>query len=188
MTSSTLLVYVQWTGHVLAAATVAAPPGQDIQPAALAGLQLPVRYIGGSSSPDVEVCVPAEELAVLPVDSQAVKIDSALSMEVRPDRSVAALGSVPLASSFVKFTANNTLTVTFPSPSTDKALVWARVQPQLVSNLGQLADGSRTAHGEDPGTGTVNLTMQPPLPHSVPYSILVLVSGFPPLLFTLTTP
>jgi hypothetical protein len=82
MSISTHLLYVQATGHVLAAATVAVPPPQDPKPEVLAGALLPVRYIGAPTAPADEVLVPADQLSLLTVDSQLVPIANALEFFV----------------------------------------------------------------------------------------------------------
>src|SRR4051794_2037591 len=78
MSASILLLYVKTTGHVLTAATVAAPPDGEVKPEALAGQALPVQYLGNPPSPATALAsVPANQLAVAAVDSQTVPIEQA---------------------------------------------------------------------------------------------------------------
>jgi hypothetical protein len=67
MSASTLVLYTKTTGHVLAAATVAAPPSGEIKPESLAGDSLQVRYLGhpDSNFAQAQITVPADELLVL---------------------------------------------------------------------------------------------------------------------------
>ncbi|HEX5143944.1 MAG TPA: hypothetical protein VFW21_08755 [Mycobacterium sp.] len=66
--SKLTVVYLQSTGHVLAAVTRAAPPDSAEQVTALTGPHLPVRGIGGASP--VAVSFPADYLAATTVDDE----------------------------------------------------------------------------------------------------------------------
>lgn len=190
MSASTLLLYAKATGHVLAAATVGAPPAQDPKPEALAGAALPVRYIDGAKTPELEVLVPAAQLGILRVDSQVASVSNAREMFVNPDNQVSATSTSEITDVVLKA---NSLEVKFTPQTTDTVTVWARIQPQkppqLVSDPEQLAAASRTSSIDfkppttpsTPGETTVHLTFET-LTINVDYSVLVLVSGFVPFL------
>jgi hypothetical protein len=185
--SSSYLLYAQTTGHVLAAATIAAPPPQDPKPEALAGALLPVRYIGHPIVPDDEVLVPADQLSILSVDSQSVPIGNALEFFINSQNTPEQWDP---AKTIVSLSGTGTdLTITLPA-LTDTVSVWARVQPKIAGDSVQLASGSRTAIKKDVAP-TVPPSPQPVKLHLLPltpgnYSTLVLVSGFMPSLTTVT--
>jgi hypothetical protein len=191
MSSSTFLLYVQTTGHVLAAATIAAPPPQDPKPEVLAGALLPVRYSGAPTAPADEVLVPADQLSVLSVDSQLVPIGNALGIFVDPQKTPLPLDPNLLVTSQI-FSSNTDLTITFKPTSTATVSIWARVQLQKVGDPVQLAAKSRTATIDvtptaaqvTAGSATFPLTLLPL--DKGDYSTLVLVSGFMPSLKTAT--
>jgi len=187
MSSSTYLLYVQTTGHVLAAATIAAPPPQDPKPEVLAGALLPVRYRGAPIVPDDEVLVPADQLSVLSVDPQLVPIGNAFGVSVDSQKSPVFHPTQAVTSQ--TFPSNTDLRVTFTPTSTSTVSIWARVQPQKVGDPVQLATGSRTKTIDVTPTATqvgkaasFDLTLLPLAKGD--YSTLVLVSGFMPSLKT----
>jgi hypothetical protein len=173
MSTSTLLLYVPETGHVLAAATVASPPAQTPKPEALAGALLPVR------DSVVEVLVPANRLAVLSVDPPSTIIDQTRELIVSPvDQS---LGPLAANNKVTNVTVTkNMITIALSSIRTENVSVWATIQP-----LDQLASASQTQSTKivEP-TQPVDLTLLPLA--SGRYSMLVLVSGYMPSLSTAT--
>jgi hypothetical protein len=190
MSGKTFVLYVQSTGHVLAAATIAAPPPQDPKPEVLAGALLPVRYIGSPSAPADEVLVPADQLSVLSMDSKSMPIGSALGVFVNPQKTPVPFDPTQAVASQT-FPSNTDLRITFTPTSTNTASIWARVQPQKVGDPVQLAAGSRTATLDVTPTAaqvgastSFDLTLLPLAKGD--YSTLVLVSGFVPSLNTAT--
>jgi hypothetical protein len=182
MSASTLLLYTNATGHVLAAATVAAPPSGAIDPETLAGDPLPVRYVGDPAAVDfatAQATVPSAELAVLSVDAKAAPVDQARTFVIQNN------APVPL-NVLNKLTvgldpSREILNVTCSPAPTGKVSVWTRVEwagtrgpadppipPQLVSL-------------ELPSvTGPIKVPLQTLAPGN--YWALVLVTGYVPSL------
>ncbi len=194
MSGSTYLLYVKATGHGVAAATAVAVPAQDPTPEALAGPSLPVRYIDPSTTPpELEVHIPADQLAVLSVDPKALSLNDTRTTIVLADKSLSPVdvtNTMTTPPLFVSGTTNK-LHVTFPVKSPDKLTIWARIQPlgppQLVTDPEQLAAASRTASAPYtppspfPTSDKIDLDFEP-LSTTGFHSVLVLVSGVMPSL------
>lgn len=181
-----MLLYTKATGHVLGAASLAAPPSGDVKPEALAGDFLPVRHNGDPTTNvlnEPAVTIPASELAVLSVDAAAVTIATARMIFV----DLATKTPKPLPASMPTLALNNSiLTVTFPPVSTAKTTIWARIGP---INSGSTAVQPQTVSVDVTPPGTANTAFQltlTPLPSGEEYGVLALVPGLIPALHKFT--
>jgi hypothetical protein len=181
MSASILLLYVKTTGHVVSAATVAAPLDGEVKPEALAGQALPAKYLGNPLS---LASVPADQLAVVAADSQTVPIEQARNYFIQKDNTPSILDP---ARTIINVTATHAL-VTFdlsPIP-TEETTLSVRIEwigaPPGPPNPVQVIDRKLVP----PITNPVNIQLQtlPPSPVGT-YSVLVLAQGFVPLLTTI---
>lgn len=177
-----ILLYTKATGHVLGAASLAAPPSSDVKPEALAGDFLPVRHNGDPTENvlgEPAVTVPASELAVLSVDAATVTIATARMTFV----DLATKTPKPLNVSTPTLTlTNSTLTVSFLPVSTAKTTIWARIGP---INSGSTAVQPQTVSVEVTPPSITNTSSQltlTPLPSGEEYGVLALVPGLIPAL------
>lgn len=190
MSAPILLIYVEKTGHVVAAATAVAPSAGDPTPDMFVGESLPVRYIGDPTDPPRnEVQIPANQLAVLSADPQLVAIDAALEHFVKPDKTTPKLPSTKIGA--VGFVGHDTIKINLKATTTDKIAIFVRIQPQASLDPAELAAKSRTAFIDyaPPDTNAHDLSIPfDALPDSGAYTTLVLVSGFQPSLKTTALP
>jgi hypothetical protein len=188
MSATILLLYAKSTGHVLAAATVAAPPDGEVKPEALAGQALPMQYVGNPNalSPATALAsVPADQLAVLSVDSLTVPIEQARTYFIKPDNTPSMLDPLNTVTCIVA-TTRDAIDVHFVVVPTVETNLSVRIgwigPPPGPSNPVQAIDKKLTL----PITSPVHIPLQtlPPSPADT-YSALVLMQGFVPLLSTI---
>ena len=182
MSASILLLYVKTTRHVLTAATVAAPPDGEVKPEALAGQALPAKYLG---TPLSLASVPADQLAVLAVDSQTVAIDQARNYYIKPDNTPSTLGPAITCTVATTRDAIDVLLGVVPTVETNLSvrIEWIGAPPGPLNPV-QVIDKKLTP---PIGSSTVHVALPHPLPPSPAgtYSVLVLAQGFVPLLTTI---
>jgi len=187
MSASTLLLYTRKTGHVLAAATVAAPPNGEVDAEMLAGPLLPVDHLGDPTKPDfdtAQITVPADELLVLSVDAKAVPIDQARTHIVKlKEKTPTPLDPTKTITGPATPTANG-FSVSFTSLSAEPTVVWARVE---AANAGGSPPQTIATDVNPTGANQV-LTVHVPLQAlaSGNYWTLVLVPGLVPSLSKIT--
>lgn len=188
MSVSTRLLYTRTTGHVLAAATTAAPASAEIKPEDLAGESFPVRYIGNPASSAFAIVrsrIPASELAVVTVDSHAVPISQIHTIIVNPeDKKPGSLDSSRTINSVAfSSTARTALAVTISAGLTAKASGMIRIERMTPSVPADPADIQLVKFEIAPGTLTTNVQMQ-----TIPagsFSLMALVQGLRPYLSTI---
>jgi hypothetical protein len=187
MSASTLLLYTKATGHVLAAATVAAPPSGDIKPEALAGDLLPVRDVGDPNAPyfaTSQATIPSAELAVLSMDAKAAPVDHARMFVIQNNE------PVPL-------NVGNNLTIVLNNVNREildvlctplppgKVTVWVRVESADPKGPADPAVPAQLVSQEVTNvTGAVHVPLQKLDPGH--YWVLVLVTGYIPFLTTIS--
>jgi hypothetical protein len=192
MGASNLLLYTKTTGHVLAAATVTAPPGGEISAKALAGDLLQANLLGDPTVTDFEkpqITVPADELLVVSVDAKIVPIDLARTYAVdlkkktpiTIDTTKKVISAVPNAAGF---------NVTFTPPSIEPTVVWMRVEAANVTAPASAVLPQIKTTNVAP-TSLANTTIPVLLENTLPagdYYVLVLVPGCLPLLSKIPVP
>jgi hypothetical protein len=188
MSLSTLLLYTKTTGHVLAAATVAASAGAEMKPEDLAGETFPVRYMGNPASSAFSIvrsAIAASELAVVTVDSQAAPISQIHTIIVNPeDKKPGSLDSSrTIASVTFSNTSRTALAVTISAVLTAKASGMVRIERMSPSVPADPADIQLVKFEIAPGIPTTNVQMQ-----TIPagsFSLMALVQGLRPYLSTI---
>jgi hypothetical protein len=188
MSVSTLLLYTKATGHVLAAATIAAPASTEVKPESLAGELFPIRYVGdpgGTAFITVRSAIPASELAVIPVDAQAAPIGQTHTIIVNPqDQKLGTLDASKTVSN-VQFssTARAALTITISAVLAHKASGLVRIERTSPSVPVDPADVQLVPFEIAAGTLTATVPVQTAPAGS--YSVLALVQGLRPYLSTI---
>jgi hypothetical protein len=189
MSQSTLLLYTQATGHVLAGATVASPASAAVTAEALAGETFPIRYMGNPSSSAFGVvtsALPASALAVLSVDSDVAPISQARTKIVNPkDKSVGSLNSTQSVSG-AGFSGNarNALNVTISTAQPDKIAGLIRIARSTPSVPADAAD-VQLVNFDIPAPST-SVTVPVQVVPQGTFFVMVLVQGLPPYLSTIT--
>ena len=187
MIASTLLLYATKTGHVMAAATVAAPPSGDVKAESLAGKLLPVRYVGNPNTTffaTARATIPADQLTVLPVDSKAAPIGQTSTLLVNLDKSLAPLDVTHTLTATLAAT-RDALNIALALLPTSTTALWVRIEwagtsvPPDPPSAAQLIEMELTP----PIVSPVHVPLQTLAPGS--YSALVLARGFVPLLTTI---
>jgi hypothetical protein len=188
MSQSTLLLYTQATGHVLAAATVASPASAAVTAEALAGEAFPIRYIGNPNTSGFGIttsALPASALAVLSVDADVAPISQARTRVVNPkDKSVGSLNTNAfVASVLFSSIARMALLVTISTPLPDKTAGLVRIARSTPSVPADPADVQLVNFDIPAASFQVTVPVQT-VPQGT-FSALALVQGLPPYLFTL---
>ena len=128
--SKLTVMYLKDTGHVLAALTLADPPGGDEPVGVLVGTGLPVSFIGGLAA---GVTFLARDLASVTVDDQPEVVVTPQDYQAVPDpqgqappqvKNVGPTGQVILA-----ITASGGATVTVANPLVPAIVVLQKVTP-----------------------------------------------------------
>jgi hypothetical protein len=187
MSASTLLLYTKTTGHVLAAASVAAPPDGDVKATALAGESLLIRYLGNPIRPDFDtaaITVPSDELLVTAVDPAIVLVEQARAHHVKVKEKTPFIIDDTKAITVPTTSTSTGFSVSFVPSSTEPTVVWARVEPVIPDST-----PAQMTQADAIPTGTnQSLSVQIPLQNlpSGSYWALVLVPGFVPSLSKIT--
>jgi hypothetical protein len=188
MSQSTLLLYTQATGHVLAAATVVSPASAAVTAEALAGETFPIRYTGNPNSSAFGVvtsALPASALAVLSVDADVAPISQARTKVVNPqDKSVGSLNPNHIVASVVFLSiARTALLVTISAALPDKAAGLIRIARSTPSVPADPADVQLVNFDIPAGSFSATVPVQA-VPQGT-FSVLALVQGLSPYLLTI---
>jgi hypothetical protein len=190
MSASILLLYTTSTGHVLGAATVAAPLDGEVKSEALAGQFLPVRHNGDPSAAvftDPVVTIPASELSILSVDTAVVSIAAARATVIDLEKKT----PHPLLFTTTRIPSihasnANSITIRFRPDAITKTSVWVRVDPINPASATVLSQ--KVSVEVTPPNTTADLDVVLALNMLPPggYGVLALIPGYVPLLQKIT--
>jgi hypothetical protein len=190
MSASILLLYAAETGHVLKAATVAAPPSDKLTAEALAGHVLPLRYFGDPAAANfatLRTSMPADTLAVHLVESDAAPISQIHITTVDPKDQT--IGSINLTNKITSVSLQGNrdkLRVTITTPLAKEVSGLLRVERIASSGPADPADvqlKSFKIGGSAAVAVDVTILTLPVVPAGS-YSVLMLVQGLPHYLST----
>lgn len=189
MSASILLLHVKTTGHVLAAATVAAPLDGEVKPEMLAGQALPVRHNGDPSASvftDPMVTIPASELSVLSVDTAVVSITAVRATFIELEKKTPhPLLFTATRKPTIPASNANSITIRFRPDAMTKTIVWVYVDP---INPASVSPPQKVSVEVTPPNTTADLDVVLALNILPPgdYGVLALIPGYVPLLKKIT--
>ena len=192
MSASNLLLYTKTTGHVLAAATVAAPLAGEVKPEMLAGQALPVHYNGDPSAsvfPDPIVTIPASEFSILTVDTAVVSIAVARATFIELEKKTPhPLLFTTTRKPTVFASSANSITIRFRPDAMTKTSVWVHVDPINPASASLPVSSQKVSVEVTPPNNTADLDVVLALNILPPgdYGVLALIPGYVPLLQKIT--
>jgi len=202
MASSTLLLFAQPTGHVLAAVTQVAASSAPQKPDPFAGDFLPVRYLGDTTATGystAQVFVPLDQLGIFAADASKVPIAGARGWMITQDSAKNnTLSPLPQNQVSVSDTQGNkginsitstgggTIVLSGTPPSTQPVTCWVRIQPASTdpTQFGAAAQTFSASAQLASGKFSANITV--PKVQGGNYWALILVTGSTPRLETFT--
>ncbi|HEV7408804.1 MAG TPA: hypothetical protein VGO01_09990 [Bradyrhizobium sp.] len=192
MSASILLLHVKTTGHVLAAATVAAPLDGEVKPEMLAGQALPVRHNGDPSASVFTgpvVTIPASELSILSVDTAVVSIAAARATFIELEKNTPhPLLFTATRKPTVHASNANSITIRFRPDAMTKTTVWVHVDPINPASASLPVLLQKVSAEVTPPNTTVDIDVVLALNILPPgdYGVLALIPGYVPLLQKIT--
>ena len=182
--SKLTVVYLQDTGHVLAALTRANPPAGAEPVSALVGTGLPVSFVGGLA---LGVSFPAQDLAAVTVDDRPDVVVTPQNYQVVQDPQSQAppqvndLGSPQKVTLAITAAAGATVTLT-------NAKQAARVVLQKVTSATSATSAPTIVTQVDVGPGSTVVAGPSGFAAGDIWNMYVLVQGLPPTAERITVP